>query len=401
MRTPEEQLVDASLDMGKALLLAGGEVTRVEDTITRILHAYGMHKVGVFTITSLIEVTARTPDGDEIVKARRIAGGYATNLDRVEQLNALSREICATCPPPQDIISRIEAIKYPKPEAAWISYIGAMLAAGSFTVFFGGRLADVPATIILACFINWMDRKGIYKKENQLLFYLVCSIVTGFLGCILVRVGIGVHLDKILIGCIMLTIPGIPITYAMRDMLLGESITGSVPVCGIPAHCGQHCGRLPACDRPCRGGAVMGQILAGALGGLGFSIVFGVRKKYMVLIALNAGLSWAVYLAVNALAGDFAGNMASAMFCSLMAAVLARRIKVPTVVLQMPATVPMIPGGSLYYTMLYVFSGDMINAKLYFLSTIRAIFGMAIGFAVVSVLLRTLAEKRTRATHGA
>lgn len=62
MRTPEEQLVDASLDMGKALLLAGGEVTRVEDTITRILHAYGMHKVGVFTITSLIEVTARTPD---------------------------------------------------------------------------------------------------------------------------------------------------------------------------------------------------------------------------------------------------------------------------------------------------------------------------------------------------
>ena len=101
-----------------------------------------------------------------------------------------------------------------------------MLAAGSFTVFFGGRLADVPATIILACFINWMDRKGIYKKENQLLFYLVCSIVTGFLGCILVRVGIGVHLDKILIGCIMLTITGIPITYAMRDMLLGESITG-------------------------------------------------------------------------------------------------------------------------------------------------------------------------------
>ena len=211
MRTLEEQLVDASLDMGKALLLAGGEVTRVEDTITRILHAYGMHKVGVFTITSLIEVTARTPDGDEIVKARRIAGGYATNLDRVEQLNALSREICATCPPPQDITARVEAIKYPKPEAAWISYVGAMLAAGSFTVFFGGKLADVPATIILACFINWMDRKGIYKKENQLLFYLVCSIVTGFLGCVLVRV---------------LTIPGIPITYAMRDMLLGESITG-------------------------------------------------------------------------------------------------------------------------------------------------------------------------------
>ena len=226
MRTLEEQLVDASLDMGKALLLAGGEVTRVEDTITRILHAYGMHKVGVFTITSLIEVTARTAAGDEIVKARRIVGGFATNLDRVEQLNALSREICLSCPPPEEITERVQAIKRGSPEPAWISYLGAVLAAGSFAVFFGGTLADVPAAALLACFTNWMDRKGIYKKENQLLFYLVCSMMTGFLGCVLVRVGVGVHLDKILIGCIMLTIPGIPITYATRDMLLGESITG-------------------------------------------------------------------------------------------------------------------------------------------------------------------------------
>lgn len=138
----------------------------------------------------------------------------------------------------------------------------------------------------------------------------------------------------------------------------------------------------------------MSQILAGALGGLGFSIVFGIRKKYMLLIALNAGMSWEVYLLAEMLAGDFAASILSAMLCSLMAAMLARRIKVPTVVLQMPATVPMIPGGSLYYTMFYLFSGDTIHAKLYFFATVRAIFGMAIGFAMVSVLLQTLTKKQ-------
>lgn len=132
------------------------------------------------------------------------------------------------------------------------------------------------------------------------------------------------------------------------------------------------------------------QVLAGALGGLGFSIVFGVRRKYMWLIALNAGLSWSVYLVVNALAGDFAANIVSAMFCSLVAAAIAWRIKVPKVVLQMPATVPMIPGGSLYYTMYSIFSGDMPEAKIQFLSTVRALFGMAIGFAVVSVVLKSV-----------
>ena len=135
------------------------------------------------------------------------------------------------------------------------------------------------------------------------------------------------------------------------------------------------------------------QVLAGTLGGLGFSIVFGVRRKYMWLIAMNAGLSWIVYLIVNALAGDFAANIVSAMFCSLTAAAEAWRIKVPKVVLQMPATVPMIPGGSLYYTMYSIFSGDAPAARAWLFSTVRAIFGMAIGFAVVSVLLKTLNTK--------
>lgn len=104
-----------------------------------------MREIGVFTITSLIEVTACTPDGDEIVKARRIAGSYATDLDRVERLNALSREICAQCPPPQTLAARIEAIRRPRTEAAWISYAGAVLTACSFAVFFGGSAADHPA----------------------------------------------------------------------------------------------------------------------------------------------------------------------------------------------------------------------------------------------------------------
>ena len=92
----------------------------------------------------------------------------------------------------------------------------------------------------------------------------------------------------------------------------------------------------------------MSQIIASIIGSIGFSIVFGIRRAYMLPIAVNAGLSWAVYLLVNGFAGDFAANMVSAMFCSLVAALMARRLRVPTVVLQMPATVPMIPGGSLY-----------------------------------------------------
>ena len=131
----------------------------------------------------------------------------------------------------------------------------------------------------------------------------------------------------------------------------------------------------------------MSQIIASIIGSIGFSIVFGIRRAYMLPIAVNAGLSWAVYLLVNGFAGDFAANMVSAMFCSLVAALMARRLRVP-------ATVPMIPGGSLYYTIYYVFAGDMPTAKSYFFFTARAVFGMAIGFAVVSVLFKTIDARK-------
>ena len=48
----------------------------------------------------------------------------------------------------------------------------------------------------------------------------------------------------------------------------------------------------------------MSQIIASIIGSIGFSIVFGIRRAYMLPIAVNAGLSWAVYLLVNGFAGD-------------------------------------------------------------------------------------------------
>lgn len=138
------------------------------------------------------------------------------------------------------------------------------------------------------------------------------------------------------------------------------------------------------------------QIISATIGGLGFSIVFGVRHKYMGLISLDAGLSWAVYLFLEPVINAFFANMIAAVFCSLFAAVVARFIGVPAVVLQMPATVPMIPGGSLYYTMYYGITGEFSLFMYYLKSTVQTIFAMAIGFAIVAVVLKRYGTELTQ-----
>lgn len=228
----EERLISLVLDMGEQMLQSGSEVSRVEDTIERILKAYGFKKADVFTITSEIQVTAI--DGEEHCHTQlRRLHKWGTNLKKLEELNQLSRYLCEMRPDCESFQKRLSAIEAENKKGRKeiiLSYVGAVLAACGFTVFFGGNFCDAAATLPLACLINYMDCHSNLKNENQLLYYFLFAVVTGFIGNLFMKmgaaVGIAFNLDKVLIGCIMLTIPGIAITFSVRDMLLGETITG-------------------------------------------------------------------------------------------------------------------------------------------------------------------------------
>lgn len=92
--TQDGALLACILDMGELLLTSGAEVMRVEDTLTRLCMVYGFAQADVFTITSSIVLTVRTPEGRALTQTRRIRA-RDTDLGRVERVNALSRRLCA------------------------------------------------------------------------------------------------------------------------------------------------------------------------------------------------------------------------------------------------------------------------------------------------------------------
>ena len=58
------------------------------------------------------------------------------------------------------------------------------------------------------------------------MFNLFGSFVVGIVICLMVRLLPFLNLDKIMIGDIMLLIPGIAATNSIRDMLMGDTISG-------------------------------------------------------------------------------------------------------------------------------------------------------------------------------
>ena len=78
------QLILMASDLGHLLLSSGAEIYRVEESMNRLLDAYGVEHNDVFAIPNCIFVTITTPEGETITKIRRVHR-RANNLDRVDR----------------------------------------------------------------------------------------------------------------------------------------------------------------------------------------------------------------------------------------------------------------------------------------------------------------------------
>ena len=224
--TDAGSILAIALDVGAETLRAGGEIHRVEDTVTRICRAYGAEAVEVFAITSLITAEVRMPDGSYATMNRRVPSTY-NHLARLEALNALSRTVCKSPISAAEVEARLEEIRLYRPVPEWLCYVGGMLATGGFAVFFGGSVMDGLAAAAIAFFLTLFARLR-PVHINSMVKSLISSFAAGVLSVLCVEIGFGHHVDKIIIGTIMLEIPGLSFGNALRDLLCGDTLAGTM-----------------------------------------------------------------------------------------------------------------------------------------------------------------------------
>ena len=220
-----EQLLSCALDIGEQMLISGAEVGRVESAIRFICTAYGCRRTEVFTITSSIVVSAADENGIFATQTRRITG-TKTNLTRLHKLNSLSRRICAETPDYGTVQAELASICAEQPFPLWLEMLGSGLIGFAFCLFFGGCLVDgLIAGGLCFClrFLTWLLQKA---ALNDIFVNVVAAFLLSLSAISLVRLGIGQDANKIIIGNIMLLIPGIALTNSLRDMISGDIMTG-------------------------------------------------------------------------------------------------------------------------------------------------------------------------------
>lgn len=144
------------------------------------------------------------------------------------------------------------------------------------------------------------------------------------------------------------------------------------------------------------------QVLTGALGTLGFTILFHLRGKKLLLSMLGGLLSWGIFLALEPLfAGEATRYLLSAAVITVYSEILARLEKTPTTTFLVPSFIPLIPGGALYYTMNYALNKQWSQFAHQAFYTVQLALSLAVGIIAVTTVVRLLtAQRNKRKTKG-
>ena len=393
-------LLDLAADLGYRLAMCGAETFRVEESINMMMKAYGI-EAEAFAIPNCLTVSIETADGKPMTRMRRI-GYHGNDLDSVERYSNLSRKICTLTPAPQEARQWLQ-----ETDASRRSYslpvhlLGNFLGGCGFAIFFGATVLDSMFAgicgLVVGLICLFMDR----LNANLFFRTIIASFFMALLAYGLFALGLAENADTITIGSLMLLVPGLLFTNAMRDIIYGDTNSGinrivQVFLIAVAIALGTAAAfkiitwlwGMPS-NIPALTYALPIQLIGCGIGCLGFSILFNIHGPGGLLCVFGGVLAWLVYWITFQISGsDLAGYFWAAVAASLYSETMARIRKYPAISYLVVAIFPLIPGASIYYTMNYAIRSEMAAFAAKGTHTIAIAGVMAVGILIVSTTFR-------------
>lgn len=210
---------------GRIMLKNGGETYRVEDTVVRLCKSRkDIVYVDAFVIPTGIFISLEFK-GELISYIKRIKSSNI-NLNKIDMVNDFSRNFVSSEMSIDDGLAELRKMNKINIYTFYIKFIFGSFAAASFSLIFGGTLLDALGAFIVSFFVLFvLDR--LYKiKLTFFIDNFIGAMLASILSYIVIKLGLGHNIDKVIIGSIMPLVPGVSITASIRDTMSGDYISG-------------------------------------------------------------------------------------------------------------------------------------------------------------------------------
>ena len=401
-------LLDLATDLGYELAMSGAETFRVEDSIHHVLNSYHVNS-DVFAIPNYLVVSITDENGKPYTKMRRI-GYHGNNLDAVERFNALSRKICSDPPEPEAAMEWLDQVRRSVLHFSFpTALLGNFMGAFGFAILFGCNAPDAVIAGICGIIIGVVDRFMTKMKTNLLFSTFAGSFLMACFAYILTSAGIAQNGDAINIGALMILVPGLLFTNALRDIIYGDTNSGinrivQVILIAVAIAMGNAFAwnvvsqffpvshSISASQPP-----LYISSIGALLGCFGFSVLFNIHGPGGLLCSIGGISTWVIYnLSLRFGCGELMSYFYATAFAAFYSESMARIRKYPTISYLVVSIFPLIPGAGVYYTMRHVLDGNMEMFVKQGVHTAAVAGIMAIGILLISTTFRLYTEFQIR-----
>lgn len=409
--TDTYKTLDLALRIGEMLLSNGAGAADVTATMLSVVHGCGLRGVSAdVTFTELTLIHHPSFDEPAVIQQRRVTHREIDyeDLTMVDHLvtDLLAKEV--TRDEARDILNRLVSSGHRRPR--WSITVGwGVMGFGTALLLGGGLIVSVLA-FVAACGIDRIQRvmsrrrlPGFYQQVAGGLFATLIAVATA-------ASGLDVNPSRVVTVGIIMLLAGIGFVGATQDALAGFPLTAGARILeAMLATAGIIAG--------VSGGIAIGSALNVDLGILqpgatGFSaapaVVGGAALaaaafaysayaplRALVPVALVGALGQGIYLlATNPSLGATWATAAAAVVVGAVSYSVAGRVRVPPLVVVVPAVVPLLPGLAIYRGL--TFLGEGRDGTLHLAAAGATAIALASGVILGQYLAQPLRREARR-----
>ena len=221
-----EELLRIAGCIGRGLLESGAEAYRVEDSLRRVIAAYDLGACQVFSIPNYLHIDLTDKDGQSHSHMVRASSLKSVDLEKLNALNDLCRKITAATPEASEVWAALEEAEGTVQYSLPMQMLAYVLGSAGFALFWGGVAIDAASAAVIGVAVALVMYAMGRLEANLFYKSMVASAISAVLACVFVSFGFGLHRSVIIIGVFMTLLPGVMITNFMREIIVGDWLTG-------------------------------------------------------------------------------------------------------------------------------------------------------------------------------
>ena len=224
----QKKLLVMALFAGEIMLKNGAETYRVEDTIIRICKSRNFPYVEAYVTPTgiFISVDQDGEDINEMITYVKRIQARSINLNKVAEVNSFSRQFVEGNMSLDEGMAKLKVIDQLPPYSFLIQALFGGIASAIATLLFRGNMLDFTAALLTSIILTFSIKRIANNGFNLFLTNMAGGFIAAFLSILFSYAHPNIHVDTVIIGAIMVMVPGVAITNAVRDSISGDLVSG-------------------------------------------------------------------------------------------------------------------------------------------------------------------------------